>query len=159
MGDTDPYIEPRERFVLEQTLRGLDRQATVLGELRQRANIVLSASGIIASLLGATALKNGHPRGVVYAALASTAIGIALCVWVLKSVRDGGERRAWRVTLSKDELLGLRAESLSPANALDTLITCRGTNYETIALRSDVFIAACACLPVQIGLWAVVVLW
>jgi hypothetical protein len=70
-----------DAFVWEQTLRGLDRQATVLSELRQRASIVLSATGITTSLLGAAALQDGGLDVWVVAALAITTIGILLCVW------------------------------------------------------------------------------
>jgi hypothetical protein len=96
-----------DAFVWEQTLRGLDRQATVLSELRQRASIVLSATGITTSLLGATALQDGGLDVWVVAALAVTTIGILLCVWVLKPVRDTGEGREWRVTVGGEELRGL----------------------------------------------------
>jgi hypothetical protein len=126
-----------EMFVWEQTLRGLDRQATILSELRQRASIVLSATGITTSLLGAAALRDGGLDAWVAAALLVTTIGIFLCVWVLKPVSDTGDRREWRVTVSSEELRGL----LQGKRQLD-------------AARSRVFVASCALLPVQIGCWA-----
>ena len=41
----------------DETTRLVTRQAAVLGELRTRASIVLTATSIVASLLGADALK------------------------------------------------------------------------------------------------------
>jgi hypothetical protein len=143
-----------DAFVWEQTLRGLDRQATVLSELRQRASIVLSATGITTSLLGATALQDGGLDVWVVAALAVTTIGILLCVWVLKPVRDTGDGREWRVTVGGEELRGLLQGELQLPDVLDTLITARTSNFATIAARSRLFVASCALLPVQIVCWA-----
>jgi hypothetical protein len=39
-------------------------------------------------------------------------------------------------------------------DALDTLITARTSNFDTIAARSRVFVASCVLLPVQIVCWA-----
>lgn len=143
-----------DAFVWEQTLRGLDRQATVLSELRQRASIVLSATGITTSLLGAAALQDGGLDIWAVAALVITAIGILLCVWVLNPVRDTGEEREWRVTVSDDELRRLLQGELQLPDVLDTLITARTSNFTTIAARSRFFVASCALLPVQIVCWA-----
>jgi hypothetical protein len=143
-----------EVFVWEQTLRGLDRQATVLSELRQRASIVLSATGITTSLLGAAALRDGGLDFWVGAALVVTTIGILLCVQVLKPVRDTGERREWRVTVGSDELRELLQEKLRLNDVLDTLISARTSNFATIDARSRTFVTSCALLPVQIICWA-----
>lgn len=141
-------------FVLQPTLRGLDRQAEVLSELRQRASVVLSATGISTSLLGAAALQEGGLDLWVLAALAATTIGILRCVWVLKPVRDTGEGREWRVTVDGDELRKLLHGDLQMSDLVDTLITARSSNFATIAARSRVFVASCALLPVQIVCWA-----
>jgi hypothetical protein len=140
-------------FVWQQTLRGLDRQATVLSELRQRASIVLSATAITTSLLGAAALKDSGLDVWIVAALAVTTIGILLCVWVLTPVRDTGEGREWRVTVGGEELVALLQGTLQLHEVLDTLIAARTSNFATIAARSRVFVASCALLPVQIACW------
>jgi hypothetical protein len=84
-------------FMFEQTQRALERQATILAEFRQRTSMILSATGIVASRLGATALRDGHPRGLMYAALAATALGIGLCLAALRSVNDTPRRPEARV--------------------------------------------------------------
>jgi hypothetical protein len=143
-----------DAFVWEQTLRGLDRQATILSELRQRASIVLSATGITTSLLGAAALRDGGLDFWVVAALVVTTTGILLCVRVLQPVRDTGEGREWRVTVGSEELHELRQGKLRLDEVLGTLITARTSNFATIDARSRVFVAGCALLPVQIVCWA-----
>ncbi len=130
----------------------------MLSELRQRASIVLSASGIVASLLGASALEDGDPRVWIWAALAVTTVSILLCVWVLKSVSDTGAGREWRVTVSADELRDIVAGRLRQDQVLEELMAARKTNFKTIAARSRVFLAACALLPLQIVCWALVLL-
>jgi hypothetical protein len=118
------------------------------------ASIVLSATGITTSLLGAAALQDGGLDAWVVAALALTTIGILLCVWVLKPVRDTGEGREWRVTVGGAELRGLLQGELKLHDILDTLITARTSNFATIAERSRDFVASCAPLPAQIVCWA-----
>lgn len=84
-----------ERMVYEQTIRGLDRQAVVLAELRARASILLSAAGIIAALLGADALKGQAPRWAAVPAIVVMAVGLALSAQAFprEVVRQYGEAR------------------------------------------------------------------
>jgi hypothetical protein len=148
------------RFVFEQTQRALDRQAVVLAEFRQRTSMILSATGIVASLLGATALKDGHPRELVYGALAATAIGIGLCLAGLRSVNDTKDDagREWKVTLSAEELNSHLDGKCDVRDLVRILEPWRKKNYATIKDRSRLFWWASAALPVQLGLWASVVL-
>lgn len=71
-------------------MRVLNRQATVLSELRNRANILLAANAIVASLFGASALGKHHPLALKVLALAAFALGIGACVAILWSVHDDG---------------------------------------------------------------------
>jgi hypothetical protein len=66
------------------------RQAAVLDQLRARANIVLSATAIVSSLLATDVLRAPHPFGLVVSALATFGLGVGCCVAVLFPVRDGG---------------------------------------------------------------------
>ena len=49
----------RRSFAYDETKRVLDRQATVLSELRNRANIVLAADAVVATLFASSALGKG----------------------------------------------------------------------------------------------------
>lgn len=161
--DGDDRQDPSEtdKFIFEQTQRTLDRQATVLSELRQRTSIILSATGIIASLLGAAALKDGHPRGLLYAALLATALGIGLCLRALRTVNDKENdlKREWKVTLSAEELRQLERGEKNLAGLTAELAPWRTTNYRTIDARTKLFWRASVVLPVQIWLWSWVVLF
>ena len=56
--------ERRKRFfAYDETKRVLDRRAAVLSELRNRANIVLAADVVVATLFASSVLGkgNGHP--------------------------------------------------------------------------------------------------
>jgi hypothetical protein len=61
---------------------------------RQRASIVLSATGIVASLLGAVALRGSYSHPIALIALAVTAAGMVACIGVLWRVRDEGDLSA-----------------------------------------------------------------
>jgi len=71
------------RLRYEHTLRSLERQSAVLTELRTRASIVLSATGIVASLVGPRALTSRTPLVLAVTALVLLARGLAACVAVL----------------------------------------------------------------------------
>jgi len=156
-------------FALEQMLRGLDRQGQVLSELRQRSSIVLSASGIVASLLGGQALRGDYNHVLAVGALVLTAVGIVACIWVLWKVRDegdmpaeestGGEltggRRNWKVTIPGYRIKQLDAGSISKSDVLDELRIARRVNFRTLKTRSRVFVAACVLLLLQLILWSV----
>src|SRR4051812_20452106 len=146
-------------FVRDEALRGLERQAKILGELRGRASIVLSATGIVASVLGRSALEDGHRHVVLYGGLAITALGIILCVWVLKPVRDRGPRRDWRVTLSPEQIEELRAGTITMDDVIDIFLDARRLNHGTLHFRSIIFVVACALLPLQIVVWALSLLY
>jgi hypothetical protein len=156
----DPMADRVARFMFDQTQRALERQATILAEFRQRTSMILSATGIVASLLGATALRDGHPRGLMYAALAATALGIGLCLAALRSVNDtpGDPKREWKVTLSAEELEHLRSGGSDLRDLAKKLEPCRTMNARTINRRGRLFWWASAALPLQLGLWSLVVL-
>jgi hypothetical protein len=146
----DPMADRVAHFMFEQTQRALERQATILAEFRQRTSMILSATGIVASLLGATALRDGHPRGLMYAALAATALGIGLCLAALRSVNDtpGDPRREWKVMLSAEELEDLRPGGSDLRELVEALRPWRASNARTINRRGRLFwwaSAACRC--------------
>jgi hypothetical protein len=80
----------RRSAIYEETRRTLDRQATVLGELRDRANILLTANAIVATIFGATVLDKSHPLALKIATLVVFTAGVGACVAVVWPVRDHG---------------------------------------------------------------------
>ena len=68
MGEVPANAGARLRY--EHALHALDRQAHVLSDLRSRASIVLSATGITASLFGTRALESAAPGWISWLALA-----------------------------------------------------------------------------------------
>jgi len=70
------------RLRYDHTLRALQRQSTVLSELRSRASIILSAMGITASLFGSDALTSNAPGWLKAIALVLLALGLAACMLV-----------------------------------------------------------------------------
>jgi hypothetical protein len=154
-------------FAVQQMLHGLDRQASVLSELRQRASIVLSATGIIASLLGAAALKGDYSKILAIGALLSTAAGMVACIAVLWRVSDEGKlpadpdaerasgTRGWKVTVSWKELEDLVASANDPSVLLEDLALARRVNYRTLKRRSKLFVLASSLLVVQFTAWSV----
>ena len=100
----------RRSFAYDETKRVLDRQATVLSELRNRANIVLAADAVVATLFASSALGEGqgHPLTLEILALTAFALGIVACVMVLLPAHDkdtGLRGRQWRVTFDLLELV------------------------------------------------------
>jgi hypothetical protein len=150
---------------LDLTMGVLQRQSAVLSELRTRASIVLSATGIIASLLGAEGLKHPHPAGLVGAALAFLAFGLLFCIAVLRPVSDhgtSGRARQWQVTPTAGDVAALADVKRGsadgdgdavPTSLLHTFVRARFVNYDTIALRTDYFNRACGLLFLQLAAW------
>ena len=174
------------RLRYEHTVRALERHATVLNELRNRSNIVLSATGIVSSVFAPQALGDPHPIGLVVGALAAVFAGLLCCIWVLFPVADHGriptagarrsvrvridwrrhrirlERpRGWKVTLSSGELQRLpwqEGEAAVLTAMTELLEPARRVNYTTIGRRTEVFNLACLALPVQILFWVLLIL-
>jgi hypothetical protein len=159
-------------------MRVLNRQATVLSELRDRANILLAANAIVAALFGASALGKGDLVALKILVLAAFALGIGTCIAILWSVRDtgdlvdpgqwpkrplwrSGERpRRWRVTFELQDVVAF-VESTDAARAervAEMFELARKVNYLTIARRSKLLEAAGVLLAVQIGLWSWLIL-
>lgn len=99
-----------QRFRYEETMRALNRQATVLSELRNRANILLAANAVVATLFGTAALGPGHSLWLKIPALLAFALGILACIQVLRPVHDKEEilegRREWQVNFKLNEVIG-----------------------------------------------------
>lgn len=161
----------------EQTLKVLDRQGAVLRELRDRANIVLAATGVVAGLLGDHALQDPHPLLLAILALAALGVGIVCCLGVLRGVRDEGplkdesgavvfpdtrrspstRRRKWKLTLIPgeiDELARTGGASDCREQIVVKMSAATSENHRTINNRNWALIAAGALLIIQVGLWA-----
>jgi hypothetical protein len=72
-----------EKLAYEAALRGLDKQESLIEELRVRTGVLLAASSLSASFLGQQAFKSPSPRGLVIAALAAFVVSITANVFVL----------------------------------------------------------------------------
>lgn len=72
-----------ERIAYESAVRALDKQEKVVEELRARTGILLAASSLAASLLGTSALDDGHPFGLILLALAAFVVSLACSLFVL----------------------------------------------------------------------------
>jgi hypothetical protein len=178
MTDLSQVGDPNN-LAFEQTMKALDRQADVLDQLRSRAGIVLSGTGIIASLLGSQALRGPYSLGLAIVALGVTTVGILLCVIVLWPVHDedalpgltealplwnrwprrkANRKREWQVTIPRGGVRALRGGAAISPEMLDELERARRTNYLTIERRSKVLTLACVVLGAQLVLWASVLL-
>jgi hypothetical protein len=82
---------PRRQVIYEESRRILDRQATVLGELRDRANILLTANAVVATIFSATALGKGHPLGLEIAAIVVFGLGVVFSLLIVWPVHDEGD--------------------------------------------------------------------
>jgi hypothetical protein len=165
------------RIRYDHTMRALQRQSTVLSELRSRASIILSAMGITASLFGARALRLDAPGWLKAIALVLLALGLVACMLVLSPVRDRGTMpddprnpgrrfgrgaaRRWKVTPRADEVKKATSGDSERAmlDAIVALMTpARRLNYRTLEERSLAFNWAVLLLVLQVVAWSVVLL-
>lgn len=72
-----------EKLAYEAALRGLDKQESLLEELRTRTGVLLAASSLAASFLGQKAFQNPSPQGLAITALVAFVASIAACVFIL----------------------------------------------------------------------------
>lgn len=169
-------VENLRKLLYDDVMRSLQRQATVLAELRGRANILLAANAVVASLFGPAALKSPHPLLLAVGALATFAGGVIGCIAVLWAVRDLGEvydpkewpskprwpsrsrPRKWRVTFSPDQVMAFLAAEPSGGLILKApeyrpFRLARRINHHTISRRTQYFQFACVLLAAQIAFW------
>ncbi len=172
MASPDEY--ERRKFLYEDIVRALQRQSTVLAELRGRANILLAANAVVASLFGPTVLSNPHPLALAIGSLVLFATGVSCCIAVLWAIHDHGpvvdpdcwaemkkwpskdRPRRWRVTFAPktiEALLDGRGPLRLDADEYKPFRLARRTNHQTISRRTRFFQAGCVLLACQIGLW------
>lgn len=77
-----------ERIAYESALRALDKQEKVLEEMRARTGVLLGASSLTVSLLGATALDRPNSAILVILALGAFVASLGASLFVLLP-RDG----------------------------------------------------------------------
>jgi hypothetical protein len=177
---TDDPERKRRELAYHETLRVLGRQATVLSELRNRANILLTGNAVVASLFGSSLIANGHVRPLSLAILALVALvlGIACCIAVLWSVHDAGELvdahlwpdlprwprsdrpRRWRVSFKLDYVIDFlqSTDTATFDRTCDYFTLARESNYRTIDQRTTYFEVACVLLLLQVSLWSTLLL-
>ena len=150
MGDSDPRLA----LVYEEGLRGLDRQATAVDELRGRAATLVTAASIVASFLGADALAKTRSESVW------SALGIGAFVLVgLAAVFVLWPRR-WVLTFSPGQLLALYVESDEPydiddlrqdmASKFDDAYQANETRRRRLTRAIEV---ACGALVLEVAAW------
>ena len=72
-----------ERLAYEAALRGLDKQESLLDEMRTRANTLLAVSSLAVSVLGQEAFRSANSKALTVVALAAFAVSVAASVFVL----------------------------------------------------------------------------
>lgn len=179
---------PGGQLKYEETMRVLNRQATVLAELRNRANILLAANAIVAALFGTSALGKHHLLALKILALAVFALGIGACVAIIWSVPDKGtlvdpdrwpkrlrwprkeaeetekakevDIRRWQVTFDLGDVVDyITSTDVGRVTKIsEKFELARKTNWETIDRRTDFLQIASVLLAVQIIIWSCLVL-
>ena len=71
-----------ERLAFDAALRALDKQESVLDELRSRTGVLLAASALAASFLGRDAFRDPSPL-LAAVALAAFVASMVACVYIL----------------------------------------------------------------------------
>lgn len=82
-GLVDRHVERLNSLAYELSLRALDQQERVLGELRSRTGLVFAGSSIAASFLGARAVANHGLGWLSSIALAAFAVSLAPTIYIL----------------------------------------------------------------------------
>lgn len=77
-----------EKLAYDTALRGLDKQESLLEELRSRTGVLLAASSLAASFLGQQAFQHPSPRSLAIVALAAFICSIAASVFILLPKKD-----------------------------------------------------------------------
>ena len=75
------------RLAYDAALRALDKQESVLDELRSRTGVLLAASALAASFLGRDAFQNPN-AALAAVALAAFVASMAACVYILVPRRE-----------------------------------------------------------------------
>ena len=150
----------------EHTMRSLERQSAVLSELRTRASIVLSATGIVASIVAPRVLIPRTPLALAIIAVALLALGLTACIAVLLPARDRGKladpdqprwrwqkgRRRWKLGLTVPELNRVTALPTEPEildGIVNLLAPARRVNYRTLESGRGCSISPASCWRVS----------
>ena len=72
-----------EKLAYGAALRGLDKQESLLEELRTRTGVLLAASSLAASFLGQQAFQDPSPRALAISALFAFVVSISASVLIL----------------------------------------------------------------------------
>ena len=143
-----------EHLAFDVSVRALERQERVVAELRARTSALLTASALVASLLGTRALSRHDHGFVALAGTASAIASIGLSVYVLLPRREVEFTISGRVlfehfTGSEASLNDVyRALVYWNANAWDA-------NQEVIDRLTAWFVRACGLLVIAIVFWSV----
>lgn len=73
-----------EKLTYEAALRGLDKQESLLGELRTRTGLLLAASSLAVSFLGQQAFRHPYPDDLALLALLAFVVSIGASVFILR---------------------------------------------------------------------------
>ncbi|MEJ7656890.1 MAG: hypothetical protein WKF33_07660 [Thermoleophilaceae bacterium] len=89
-----------EEVAFDQSIRAIDRQQWSLDELRSRTGTLLAAAAIVASFLGAQALRGSSVDALAVSALVAFGATVALSLYVLRPL--GG---VWKFSLGAKTML------------------------------------------------------
>lgn len=120
----DRTDDPRLRFVWEEGLRAVDRQANSLDEIRSRASALLAAASIAAAFLGSAALEGGRAFGTAawVGAISFALVGVETAL-VLRPQKD------WKFHRSTTDLLRDYVDHELPAD-MDEMHRTLGVHLE-----------------------------
>lgn len=154
--ETPDRITEVETLALEEARRSVDLQRAAVDEVRSRTAILLAASAIVISFLGAQALRQAGWSILAGSAVLAFIVTLALGAGILWPVKGGWSFRADARVILEDfadadpppEVSARRHLALSLQAASD-----RNTvRLERLYLR---FQLACAGLGLQVVLWAI----
>jgi hypothetical protein len=147
--DDTPAVDPRNKFVYEEALRGINDQARRSEELRNRAATIFSAGAVATSFLGAETFKLGGVPGLwAWTAAAAFVVTGLSSVFVLIPTSWTFTFRVSRLTtelVDKDFSLDRMYSGL--AQELDQY---QRNNERKLRLRAQAIIVAAIALVVDV---------
>jgi len=103
--------DPRYRFVYDEAVRTIDHQEETLDNLRARAGMLLTATSVATSFLGAAALRETEDTAPWAGIAVALFVAVGLACVALLWPRDG-----WRWRFGAKKLIDDYVEASSPAD-------------------------------------------
>jgi hypothetical protein len=144
-------VETVEAIAYAEAVRAIEKQAGMLDELRARTGVVLTASSVAVSFLGAAAFQRKPVPEESWWAVAAFCVVVLMCAFVVFP-------RSWRFSLGATQLLAdwTKQESGGPVPMLAFVAKCHETNFlkndRQLAWLYAAFVLALAALGAQVVL-------